>query len=146
MVFTERELKIFKEIQQFAEKYQTKKVVLFGSRARRTNREKSDIDLAIYGCSDITDFYFDIEEKVNTLLMFDIIDMNERNISKDLLHEIERDGVIIYEEVWKLWNAFADVKESAKRLVNVIIMNYIPEFERVLDELKKIYGEMLYNI
>ena len=77
--------------------------------------------------------------------MFDIIDMNERNISKDLLHEIERDGVIIYEEVWKLWNAFADVKESAKRLVNVIIMNYIPEFERVLDELKKIYGEMLYN-
>ncbi len=78
--------------------------------------------------------------------MFDIIDMNERNISKDLLHEIERDGVIIYEEVWKLWNAFADVKESAKRLVNVIIMNYIPEFERVLDELKKIYGEMLYNI
>jgi len=31
--------------------------------------------------------------------MFDIIDMNERNISKDLLHEIERDGVIIYEEV-----------------------------------------------
>jgi len=99
VVFTERELKIFKEIQQFAEKYQTKKVVLFGSRARRTNREKSDIDLAIYGCSDITDFYFDIEEKVNTLLMFDIIDMNERNISKDLLHEIERDGVIIYEEV-----------------------------------------------
>lgn len=78
--------------------------------------------------------------------MFDIIDTNERNISKDLLHEIERDGVIIYEEVWKLWNAFADVKESAKRLVNVIIMNYIPEFERVLDELKKIYGEMLYNI
>ena len=78
--------------------------------------------------------------------MFDIIDMNERNISKDFLHEIERDGVIIYEEVWKLWNAFADVKESAKRLVNVIIMNYIPEFERVLDELKKIYGEMLYNI
>ena len=77
--------------------------------------------------------------------MFDIIDMNERNISKDLLHEIERDGVIIYEEVWKLCNAFADVKESAKRLVNVIIMNYIPEFERVLDELKKIYGEMLYN-
>ena len=41
--FTERELKIFKEIQEYAKKYQTKKVVLFGSRARRTNREKSDI-------------------------------------------------------------------------------------------------------
>ena len=46
--FTERELKIFTEIQEYAKKYQTKKVVLFGSRARRTNREKSDIDLAVY--------------------------------------------------------------------------------------------------
>ena len=27
--FTERELKIFKEIQEYAKKYQTKKVVLF---------------------------------------------------------------------------------------------------------------------
>ena len=89
--FTERELKIFTEIQEYAKKYQTKKVVLFGSRARRTNREKSDIDLAVYGCSDIT-------EEVNTLLMFDVIDMDKKNISKDLLQEIERDGVIIYEE------------------------------------------------
>ena len=36
--------------------------------------------------------------------------------------------------------------ESAKNLVNVIITDYIPEFQRVLDELKKNYGEMLYNI
>ena len=86
--FTERELKIFKEIQEYAKKYQTKKVVLFG-----------DIDLAVYGCSDVTEFYFDIDEEVNTLLMFDVIDMDRKNISKDLLQEIERDGVIIYEEV-----------------------------------------------
>ncbi len=31
--------------------------------------------------------------------MFDVIDMDRKNISKDLLQEIERDGVIIYEEV-----------------------------------------------
>lgn len=30
--------------------------------------------------------------------MFDVIDMDRKNISKDLLKEIERDGVIIYEE------------------------------------------------
>ena len=69
--FTERELKIFKEIQEYAKKYQTKKVVLFGSRARRTNREKSDIDLAVYGWSDVTEFYFDIEEEVNGILTYD---------------------------------------------------------------------------
>ena len=45
------------------------------------------------------EFYFDIDEEVNTLLMFDVIDMDRKNISKDLLQEIERDGVIIYEEV-----------------------------------------------
>lgn len=33
------------------------------------------------------------------MLMFDVIDMDRKNISKDLLQEIERDGVIIYEEV-----------------------------------------------
>lgn len=30
--------------------------------------------------------------------MFDVIDMDRENISKDLLQEIERDGGIIYEE------------------------------------------------
>lgn len=30
--------------------------------------------------------------------MFDVIDMDRKNISKDLLKKIERDGVIIYEE------------------------------------------------
>lgn len=31
--------------------------------------------------------------------MFDVIDMDRKNISKDLLQEIERNGVIIYEEI-----------------------------------------------
>lgn len=97
--FTERELKIFKEIQEYAKKYQTKRLYYLVQELRRTNCEKSDIDLAVYGCSDVTEFYFDIEEEVNTLLMFDVIDMDRKNISKDLLQEIERDGVIIYEEV-----------------------------------------------
>ena len=39
----------------------------------------------------------DIKEKVNSLLMFDIIQANSA-ISDDLKHEIEKDGVIIYEK------------------------------------------------
>lgn len=50
--------------------------------------------MAVYGCSDVTEFYFDIEEEVNTLLMFDVIDMDRKNISKDLLQEIERTGLL----------------------------------------------------
>ena len=69
---------------------------MFGSRARGNNTERSDIDIAVYG-GDFDGFYWDIKEKVNSLLMFDIIQANSA-ISDDLKHEIEKDGVIIYEK------------------------------------------------
>ncbi len=71
-------------------------IVLFGSRAKGNNTERSDIDMAVYG-GDFDGFYWDIKEKVNSLLMFDIIQANSA-ISDDLKHEIEKDGVIIYEK------------------------------------------------
>ncbi|MCD7944090.1 MAG: nucleotidyltransferase domain-containing protein [Clostridia bacterium] len=74
-----------------------KKVILFGSRARGDNSERSDIDLAISG-GNALDFYYDVEEKVHTLLMFDVVEL-DRGISAELQAEIERDGVILYEEV-----------------------------------------------
>ena len=43
---------VYRQIVEISKKYQVKKVVLFGSRARGTNMPKSDIDLAIYGCAD----------------------------------------------------------------------------------------------
>ena len=72
------------------------KIVLFGSRARGDNTERSDIDIAVWGGSYI-DLYNDIEENNVTLLSFDIIDMNS-HISSALKEEIERDGVVIYEK------------------------------------------------
>lgn len=95
----DREQYIFAQIADFARRYNIDKIVLFGSRARKTNRPKSDIDIAVYGCKNFRDFYFDINEKVETLLTFDIINMDEENIADELLSEIKRDGVIIYEKV-----------------------------------------------
>lgn len=74
-----------------------KKVLLFGSRARGDNSERSDIDLAISG-GNALDFYYDVEEKVHTLLMFDVVEL-DRGISAELQAEIERDGVILYEKI-----------------------------------------------
>ncbi|MCD8069860.1 MAG: nucleotidyltransferase domain-containing protein [Akkermansiaceae bacterium] len=74
-----------------------KKVILFGSRARGDNSERSDIDLAVSG-GNALDFYYDVEEKVRTLLMFDVVEL-DRGISTELQAEIERDGVILYEKV-----------------------------------------------
>lgn len=85
------------EIKKLAEKNSIKKVILFGSRSRCSNNEKSDIDLAVSG-GDILDFSYDVEEKTHTLLMFDIVNL-DRGITSELQEEIERDGVVIYEKV-----------------------------------------------
>ncbi len=74
-----------------------KKVILFGSRARGDNWERSDIDLAVSG-GDTANFIRSIDDEIRSLLMFDIVDL-DKPAQTELLAGIERDGVIIYEEV-----------------------------------------------
>lgn len=80
-----------------AKTYDIQKVILFGSRARGDNRERSDIDLAISG-GDAMGFAIDVDEDVETLLMFDVVNLDEP-VQQALLDEIARDGVVIYEKV-----------------------------------------------
>ena len=88
--------RILRELSSFAQKYSVTKIILFGSRARGTNTERSDIDIAVYG-GDFDHFYWDVKEKTNSLLMFDIIQADTA-ISDELKQEIEKDGVTIYEK------------------------------------------------
>ena len=85
------------DIVRIAKKSNVKKVILFGSRARGTNSERSDIDLAISG-GNALEFYYDVEEKARTLLMFDVVDL-DKGISEALQTEINKDGVVLYEEI-----------------------------------------------
>ena len=64
--------RVLRDISSIARKHPVTKVILFGSRARGTNTERSDIDIAVYG-GDFDSFYWDIKENVHSLLMFDII-------------------------------------------------------------------------
>lgn len=89
--------RVLQDIVKAAQKYDIKKVVLFGSRARGDNRERSDIDLAVSG-GNITEFTFGIEDEVWTLLMFDVVNL-DRPVQPELLAEIDRDGVVLYEKV-----------------------------------------------
>lgn len=73
------------------------KVILFGSRARGDNRERSDIDLAIQG-GDTVAFAASADEDISTLLMFDVVDL-DKPVQSELLEEIRKDGVVIYEKV-----------------------------------------------
>jgi len=83
-----------------AKAYDVDKVILFGSRARGDNRERSDIDLAISG-GNYVEFALAVDEVVPTLLMFDFVVMDEF-LSAELRETIEREGVLLYEKVEKV--------------------------------------------
>lgn len=85
------------DIIRLAKKNAIKKVILFGSRARGDNAPRSDIDLAVSG-GDALGFYYDVEEEAWTLLFFDVVNL-DREISGELQTEIDRDGVVLYEEI-----------------------------------------------
>ena len=88
---------VFEEIKKIAEKYEVKKVILFGSRARGDYHRASDIDLAVEG-GRITDFILDVKETTSTLLNFDIVDL-EKTAPGEFLEAIEKEGVILYEKI-----------------------------------------------
>jgi len=90
--------RIIADLKKLALEYEIAKIILFGSRARGDNSDKSDVDIAVYGCSDFVNFKLDVEEKVWTLLTFDIVNM-DNEISEELAGEIRRDGVVIYEKI-----------------------------------------------
>lgn len=90
---------IRQHIMTLAAKFNLEKVILFGSRARGDNRERSDIDLAIAGKrADCIEFSLTADEDISTLLMFDFVIIDE-HLSPDLKTVIEKDGVILYEKV-----------------------------------------------
>lgn len=88
--------RVVRDITELARKHGISKIVLFGSRARGTNTERSDIDIAVSD-GDFDAFYWSIKEQVHSLLTFDIVDLDS-GVSDELKKEIERDGVIIYEK------------------------------------------------
>lgn len=72
------------------------KVILFGSRARGDNGEKSDIDLAVSG-GNIVEFRLDIDEEVRTLLMFDVVNLDGA-VQEPLLESIDKEEIVLYEK------------------------------------------------
>lgn len=88
--------RVVKDISLFARKYAVCTVILFGSRAKGTHTERSDIDIAVSG-GDFDSFYYAVKENVHSLLTFDIVNL-DLCVSEELKKEIERDGVTIYEK------------------------------------------------
>lgn len=88
--------RVLRDISLFAKKYSVAKVILFGSRARGNNTERSDVDIIVYG-GDFDSFYWEVKENMHSLLTLDVIE-GDKGISEELKEEIDRDGVVIYEK------------------------------------------------
>lgn len=89
--------KVINEIREIAQTYDIDKVLLFGSRARGDYKERSDIDLAVYG-GKTAKFSLAIDEETSTLLKYDIVDMSA-SLQQELRESIEKEGKLIYEKV-----------------------------------------------
>ena len=83
-------------IRSLARQCGIRRVILFGSRARGDNHERSDIDLAVSG-GNVAEFTCDIDYETPTLLMFDVVNL-DKPVSQALRDRLERDGVVLYEE------------------------------------------------
>ena len=90
-------INIMRQIETFAKECFLDRVILFGSRARGPNRERSDIDLAVSGGNQ-SRFEELLEEEADTLLSFDVINM-DGVASRKLKDNIQREGVLLYAKV-----------------------------------------------
>lgn len=89
--------KIITTIAALAQKHDVRRVILFGSRARGDNKERSDIDLAVSGGKTAA-FIADAETEIPTLLQLDIVDL-DKPLQTELLQMIKTEGVTLYEKV-----------------------------------------------
>ena len=66
---------VMQEIVRLCEKCQAKEVILFGSRAKGTARERSDIDIAVSGVKEFDLLAEEIED-LPTLYSVDLVNMD----------------------------------------------------------------------
>ncbi len=85
---------IIERVTAIAHKYNVKRLDLFGSFARGTQNERSDIDFIIYGCENINAFEEEIEN-IPTLRKIDIFNYDEV-CSKYLREDMDKYGKQIF--------------------------------------------------
>ena len=84
-------------VTEICRRHSVKKVILYGSRAKGTARERSDIDIAVSGIQDFYRLSEDIEN-IPTLYTVDLVDLDTcTNIL--LMEDIREYGRKIYEEI-----------------------------------------------
>ena len=105
--------RIYRSIADLGKQFKADKIVLFGSRARGDNRERSDIDIAVFGVSkEKQPAFIQAVGSLPTLLDFDIVFITD-NTNEALMKNISQDGVIIMDKFTEKLSKFSD---AIKRL------------------------------
>ena len=105
--------RIYQSIADLGKQFKADKIVLFGSRARGDNRERSDIDIAVFGVSkEKQPAFIQAVGSLPTLLDFDIVFITD-NTNEALMKNISQDGVIIMDKFTEKLSKFSD---TIKRL------------------------------
>lgn len=88
---------ILEEIKNLCAQNPVREAYLYGSRAKGTQRERSDIDIAVRGARDFEALYWQVDE-LPTLYTIDLLNLDTcRN--QNLLEDIRLYGKKIYEAV-----------------------------------------------
>lgn len=102
---------LYEKLAAEARRLGASKVMLYGSRARGDDRERSDIDLAVFGLDESDQPQFmEMVEALPTLLDFDVVFV-EAHTDPVLLSNIEKDGVVIMDK-------FAEKYEKLEKAVS----------------------------
>ena len=107
---------IYQHIAAIGHRLGADRVVLYGSRARGDCRERSDIDIAVFGAPETSrSAFLEALDELPTLLDFDLVYVTEKT-DQALIDNIQRDGVILMdkfqEKYGKLIQALTRLEES----------------------------------
>ena len=104
---------LYHKIAEEAHALGASKILLYGSRARGDHRERSDIDLAVFGLDEsLRRRFTDMVEALPTLLDFDLVFVDE-STDPALLANIEKDGVVIMD---KFAEKYGKLEQAVTRL------------------------------
>lgn len=88
---------IIEMIVEICQKYSADQVILFGSRAKGTALDRSDIDIAVSGVKDFETMREEVEA-LPTLFKIDVVNL-DICMNEDLLEDIKKYGKKIYQKV-----------------------------------------------